>query len=1174
MGRRRGRRRLVTSATPGAAPAAPYPEQRRAAAPDASVWVEASAGSGKTKVLADRVIRLMLDGTAPDRILCLTFTRAAAAEMSIRINAILGNWSSASDPDLRESLEELLGEPPADEVLARSRRLFAEVLDVPGGMKIQTIHAFCESLLGRFPLEADVAPHFEVMDERTAAEIMHAARDEILTEAARAPDGPLARALAEVTFHASEQSFSALMEEMSRERGRIQRLLRRHGGPDGYRTAICGLLGVGETETDDDVLAAACDDKSFDLNGLRHAVDALRQGSQTDEERGEKIASWLDAGPTRRERFQDYFLAYFVKNDDGKPNREQDRIRKSLITKKAAEKFPEVADLLAAEANRLAAVQEKRNAVAVARASAALMSLAAAVLDAYEAHKAEHARLDYDDLILCARRLLERDGGVSWVLYKLDGGIDHVLIDEAQDTNPDQWAVVRAIADEFHAGASGRETVRTVFAVGDTKQSIFSFQRADPAEFARMSRYFAERAIAVSAKWDRVGLDVSFRSTPAVLTAVDAVFAQESARDGLGNAPVRHQPHRSSQAGQVELWPLVAPSDEEEITAWSPPPDRVGRDPPATRLAVAITDTIRRWIDEGERLPSRDRTIRPGDILILVQRRTGFVDDLVRALKNRDVPVAGIDRLVLSDHLAVMDLVALGQVLLLPEDDLTLATVLKGPFIGFDDDLLFDLAHDRKGSLWGALNARAPHDGRFEAARDVIADLLSRVDYVTPFRLYAELIGAGRGREAIVARLGPDANDPVDEFLSLALAYERAYPPSLQGFLHWFLHGQTEIKRDLEQADKNEVRIMTVHGAKGLQAPVVFLADTVRTPATAGASRPQLCWRAGEGEGSAMLWRPRAALREPVTAALAAAAKARSEQEYRRLLYVAMTRAEDRLYICGYRTKRKAADDCWYRLIERGLAAVAQPLDFPLASAFGPETDWEGQALRLRNDQHGEPDKSAARERVASTIEPLPPWAVSPAPEEPDPPRPLAPSRPADDEPAALSPVGGDRERRFARGLLIHDLLQFLPPLPEERRHEAARRYLARPVHGLSPDEQAAIAAEAVAVMLTPAFADVFGPASRAEVPLVGVVNGAVVSGRVDRLVVGDREVTVVDYKSNRPAPAREEDVPSAYLHQLAAYRAVLSKIYPESSINCALLWTEGPRLMPISPALLDSHAP
>jgi ATP-dependent helicase/nuclease subunit A len=1157
----------MTDATPETMAAGPdeivkYVNQTIAATPTASVWVSASAGSGKTKVLADRVLRLLLSGTDAGKILCLTFTRAAAAEMQNRIRRLLGEWAVMEDEALTSAIVALTGETPDTAVRALARRLFAQVLDAPGGLKIQTIHAFCESLLGRFPVEAGLAPHFEVMDERTAAEVLEAARDDILTSAREGADDGLAGALDTVTGWVHEDEFAELMMKIASSRGRLRRLIEAHGSADGATAAARDLLDVAAGETVEALLAAASVDAVVDLLGLREAVNALSAGGKQDKEKAARIAPWLAASAEERTAgFDEYALAFLTGTGT---------VRSALASKAACAAMPEITDVMATEADRVLAVFEKRRAILTAEATAAIVCIATALIDRYEDHKRRNALLDYDDLILRARALVER--AAPWVLYKLDGGIDHVLIDEAQDSNADQWAVVRAIADEFYAGEGAQGGVRTVFAVGDEKQSIFSFQGAAPHEFATMSNYFEERTRAAGQDWHRVPLDVSFRSASAVLQSVDAVFADDEVRSGVAAASIRHTAHRRGQAGLVELWPPVIPEDRADADPWASPDTLRNDQTPALRLAHAIAGRIHLWLRDGVRLDSADRPIRPGDIMVLVRRRTDFVDNLIRELKNRGVDVAGLDRMVLTDQLAVQDLIALGTFALMPQDDLNLATILKGPLIGFDEAQLFDICHGRDGSVWSALRNHARRDPACSAAWRTLTDIMNRADMTPPYEFFAHILGPMTGRAHLLSRLREEANDPIDEFLALALAYEQSHPPSLQGFLRWLEEGEAQIKRDLDQGVRDEVRIMTVHGAKGLQAPIVFLADTMQTPRPATG----LLWDE-TGDREIMLWPPRAHVQDRQAKRLSAVEKDRQDEEYRRLLYVAMTRAEDRLYIAGYGTRQTAPAGAWRNLIERGLDGFAEPFAFDShAGGLEDQADlaWTGEGLRLENPQTSLPDRKRRENAQAAKVPDLPVWADTPATAEPEPPRPLAPSRPTMPDPAPRSPLGADSGVAFQRGLLVHRLLQTLPDVAPDARERAALAFLSRPVHGLDDERIDALMAETFAVLNHPDYGDLFGPDSRAEAPIAGVIGTTAISGRIDRLVIGPDCVKVLDFKTNRPPPAAQEDVSPVYLRQMAAYRALLGRIYENQRIECVLLWTDGPRLMPLDAKLLDNYTP
>ena len=1143
---------MTAARAPGITPA-----QRKASDPAASVWVGASAGTGKTKVLTDRVLRLLLGGTAPERILCLTFTRAAAAEMALRITRELARWTVADDDGLSVSLKVLTGADPARATLDRARRLFAAVLDVPDGLKIQTIHAFCQSLLRRFPLEADVAPNFEIADERMSAALLGTARARLLSAARPETDAALASALATMTAVIGEEGFGALLTDVSRERDRFTALKARHGGIDAAIRALRTRLGVAEGATPEDVLAEECTDGAFDRENLVRAARVLAGGAVTDRRRAQTIAGWLAADHAGRTAgFPAYRRAYFGQNDAP---------LQRLITKKLGDANPDAAEALAEEQERLGAATDRWNAARVAESSAALVEVAARHLAFYGAEKTRHAVLDYGDQIERSRSLLAREGIAPWVLYKLDGGLDHLLIDEAQDTSPTQWSVIATLAEEFFAGEGARAAPRTLFAVGDEKQSIFSFQGADARALAAAHRQFRDRAKDAGRPWESLPLAESFRSTGAVLAAADAVFAQSAARAGVTaeGTPIRHTVHRKGAAGRVELWPPLAPGEKEPLEPWSLPVEREEADDPAARLAALIADRVASWtLEQAETgsdgwLEARGRAIRPGDVMVLVRRRGPFVDYLLRAFKARGVPVAGIDRMVLTEQLAVMDLIALGEFCLLPGDDLTLATVLKSPLIGLDEDALFALAYERgDASLWAMLARRREENEAFAGAYEALMSFRKAADTMAPFEFYSEVLGAHGGRTALLGRLGPESGDAIEEFLALALAYGGTHPPSLQGFLHWVQDGRAEIARDFEQG-RDEVLIMTVHGAKGLEAPVVFLPDTMRKPL----SRDPLVWLEEERldlspvapEG--LLFPGRADREDPVTREARARARAAQEEEYRRLLYVAMTRAEDRLYVCGWQGRDTPPKDCWYALVRAGLESLKGVEPLAMAENMTPE----GTGLVYAEPQTAPLPPRAEPAQEAEAPPPLPQALLTPPAAEPPAPRPLAPSRTLP-EPAPHSPIDVAGQRARLRGIAAHKLLEHLPTLAPAYRPAAAHRLLER--YALDDGERGRLAESMIDLVADPAFAALFAPDALAEAPISAVVGDRVISGQIDRLLVREGRVIALDYKTGRAAPEDENDVPEAYRAQMESYRTALAAVFPDREIVCGLLFVDVPRLI------------
>ncbi|MCX7931588.1 MAG: double-strand break repair helicase AddA [Rhodovarius sp.] len=1129
--------------------------QARAADPAASAFVSASAGSGKTKLLVDRLLRLMLSGTPPGRILCLTFTRAAAAEMAQRLHRALGELAVAEDQALAGRLSALLGRDPKPAEAQLARRLFAEVLELPGGMRITTIHAFCQSLLRAFPLEAGLAPSFAVLEEQDARARLAAAREAVLA------DPRQAAALAVLAGLITAEDFATLSGDLLALAPRLLSAV----PPGGLALAMDRLgAALDPSGTGRDLAALAAElAHPPEETALARAAASLALGGPEDAKHGLALRRWLALPPAARAADVESWLRIFLTNEG--------TIRQRFATRRVQGQA-EVQALLEREAGRVRDLAAAMAGARVVEATAALLGLCLPMLEAYARAKAARAELDFDDLIAGASALLQ-DPGSAWVMYKLDAGIEHVLLDEAQDSNPAQWQILKALTAEFFAGEGQVEAPRSVFAVGDLKQSIYGFQGADPAGFARAREHFAPRVRAAGQRFEAVELDVSFRSTPAVLALVDAVFAGGCAQAGVvePGRVLRHVPHRAGQGGLVELWPLAKSSKAAPLGPWSLP-EVVEEERAAARLlAEALAARIAAMVGQEE-LPARRRRIRPRDILVLVRNRSAFTGMLIRALKRRGVPVGGLDRMALTAQIGVQDVLATLDALLLPEDDLQLAAALKSPLFGLSEEELFALAHGRSGSLAQALLAEAGGQGQVAAAAERFARWLARADRDTPHELLARILGAEGGRARLLARLGPDAAEGLDELVHAALAYEAREPPSLQGFLHWLRAGGAEVKREAE-AGQDEVRVMTAHGAKGLQAPVVILPDTIRQRPP----RQGVRWLQPEGgEGELPLWSPRAEpVLPPALEELARQEEARRLEEENRLLYVALTRAEDRLLICGWRGRREVRESDWYAQVEAGfrrLGAAELPFD-PTAFGAPAEGFEEGPLLRLEwpaEQLFTEPPAP----RPAAAGASLPAFALTPAPPEVAAPA-LAPSTLLEEEEAGPPPApphapGDPGGLRFRRGRLIHALLQHLPALPPERRREAARAYLDRPGHGLDADSAAALAEEALRLLDHPIFA----AEALVEVPIAGRIGGRVYAGQVDRLLLAPDRVLILDFKTNRPVPKAPEEVAPAYLRQMAAYRALLRLSFPGRAVSCALLWTYSARLMELPDPLLDRHAP
>lgn len=1141
-------------------------KQADASRPDHSVFVAANAGSGKTYVLVNRVIRLLLKNVEPEKILCITFTKAAAANMAHRIFEKLGRWVTLTDDELNLEIQRTGEAKPNDRTRSIARSLFANTLETPGGLKVQTIHALCTRLLQQFPFEANVPAHFSVLDDRDRDDMMSRAQIAVLAEAGRAPEGELARALSTAMTEAADTTFQDVIREAC--------LANRHflGWMDGAGDAASAIaqaaaaLGVSVDERIADIDALILNGPDFPMSKWLAAAAILATGSKTDAAQAERLRrAYTESGV---EKFEAY-VGFFMTNA-GTP-------RSSIMTKPLAKTNSDLEVQLDREQQRIAKMLERRLAVAQRDRAAALIVIAHAVGSHYRSEKQSRGALDYDDLIQKTLALLQ-NVSASWVHYKLDLGIDQVLIDEAQDTSPQQWDIVQHLTAEFTTGEGARAGIkRTVFAVGDEKQSIFSFQGAAPREFDARLKEFDRKHRDANLAFNKVKLNHSFRSGRAILNAVDCVFREEAIYKSIQadeSAYPIHEALDDARPALIDLWPLEKPRSSDDGVGWDAPLDATPEESPEAILARRVRDEIAHLISARTQTGNRNtpRRLQYRDILILVRRRGIVFDAVIQALKQAQIPVAGADRLKLTEHIAVIDLMNLADALLLPHDDLALATALKSPLFGLDDDDLLAFAPTREGSLRDAFAAHASTDSKLAPAFKRLQDCEARIGSMTPFAFFAWLLGGDGGRVRMLSRLGHEANDALDEFLEMALSYEQRAVASMQGFVAWLRAAETEVKRDMEM-QRDEVRVMTVHGAKGLEASVVFLIDTVLS--TSGGHRKNLVslpqGNASPYAPNIVLWTGSKANDVPVVADARQRMLNEDRDEYRRLLYVAMTRAADRLIVGGCEPGTKIAQGSWYELIQKGLIASGMTEE----SVKFPHVETKRYTLADENSI----EDAAIAEHDEHEVRDLPVWLREQAPRDPLGDVQIRPSDPVAHEAHSVLTAESfaARAKAMRRGTLVHRLLQFLPDVVADKRRQMTDAYLAREASAWTTEEREALSRKIVDVIEADDFKPLFATGSRAEVSVVGRIarhgkSDAFISGQIDRLVITETEVWIVDFKTNYAPPKAIGDVPHDYVRQLALYRGVLSKLYAGRKVRCALLWTETAQMMEIPPSMLDAE--
>ena len=1136
-------------------------EQALAVDPRDSVWLSASAGTGKTQVLSARVLRLLLqEDVTPDQILCLTFTKAGAAEMAVRVNEVLANWVRMKPEELGRDLM-AIGASNTPAARERARTLFASVLDCPGGgLRIDTIHAFAQWLLAAFPDEAGIVPGAKPMEDRDRDLLARRTLRDLLQKWEADGDQAPIEALEMLSLRMGPDAARGWLMRCAEARDAWF-------GPGAWqepmRERVQKLLGL-DAGADAAQFSARCADGSDAVEFTRQVMWAYDNwGTKSAEKFAGLVGEWLLGSPEERLAGAGALVGELF-NKEGLLKYQNNLEKQDAAIIGIGERARVALEDLARQATLLELVDLITPSLQVGRRFAL----------AWEDAKAREGLVDFDDLIRRAAALLKNADQSAWIRYKLDRRFDHILVDEAQDTNEAQWSIIGALTDDFFSGmGQADDKLRTVFVVGDYKQAIFRFQGTSPENFAAQQRRYAAvmadwvanaaeaRAHVAARELQTLGLGRSYRTSQAVLDFVDeAIDAIGPDAFGLSEKP---EPHIGfDRPGLVTLWRPVPGRPDDAEDEGDGPELRVSE--PERRMADAIAAQIKAmWLGGFTLVKDADnpRNATPGDFMVLVRKRRELAGLIVARLHAAGVPVAGVDRLRLGAPLAVKDLMAAMRFAAQPRDSLSLASLLVSPLFGWSQQQLLEHAYrPDKVSLWDHL--RKSQEPEAVQAADRLRDLLARADFEPPQALiHWILLGPWQGRRSLVSRLGQEANDPIDELLNAALAFSASNTPSLQGFIQWFDAGDGDVKREADGSG-GMVRVMTVHGSKGLQAPIVIMADATGNPDTSPTRGLELSEDLPGGGGRTVPL-PDLTNAEKVgpIAAVEETAEREERQEHWRLLYVAMTRAEEALFIGGAlgKREREPAPDSWY--------ARLAPL---FAGEQVDDTIW---GERWERGERVPPVPRAEQTDFEMPVA-LPGWATRPVGDEPRPPRPLAPSAAADDK-GADPPLPPEQAALAARrGVLIHALLERLPDVTAADRESAASQWLARHAADLPEADRAEMLDRALTVLAEPGWADLFSPGSLAEVPLAATVGGQVIAGTVDRMLVEVDRVLVADFKTARRPPAGLAEMPLSTLAQMGAYAAALAVIFPDKRVEAAVLYTQTPQLIAIPAEILAANKP
>jgi len=1141
--------------------------QARASNPKSSAFVSANAGSGKTYVLVKRILRLLIEGIDPARILALTYTTTAAANMSIRVFRELSEWVSLDDDALTKRIAQLDQSEVTQFRLRLARQLFARAVETPGGLKIQTIHAFCERILHLFPFEANVPANFEIVDDHIQSKLMATTRNKIIGQLSLNSRDELTASIIELIDLIGEQEFDSLIGTSIKRTQDIRRVIKDPKLIAELCDKIRANLNLCSTLTIDDLWERIYGNRLTEYE-CNEFGSILLKSTPNDQRIGQAIiesTTWDFSEAWKNS----YFAAFFTSSMEPRSER-------GFITSRIRDEYPIIFDKLLQERDRLSILYDQIKTIKAYARTRGLLIVTNAYLTTYDAQKISAGMLDFDDLILKTKELLNRTSA-QWILYKLDNGIEHILLDEAQDTSPNQWEILKLLTAEFYSGESSKRGIRTIFAVGDPKQSIYSFQGAEPNAFSANRMFFKNKfkPLSDNEQWDRQSfydekLTVSFRSTPEILYAVDQIFKDPENYQGLDQFPEAtiHSSQRLNDTGLVELWKPI--NTEKKVTSekWDAPLDTMESESSIVILARNIASHINMLINPNSNqriFDSKDgqRRIEAGDILILVRKRGKLFDAIIRLLKEKGLPVSGADRLNLNDHIAIMDLIALGKCVITPEDDLTLATLLKSPLFEFCEDELLLLAAERNGSIIDALYNDTRIE-KFKSAKVIFRNYQVASRDGGPFSFYSFVLGACGGRRLFRKRFGAEADDVIDEFLRLALEHEQKQAPSLLRFIDNFISSDFTVKRDMDSG-RNQIRVMTVHGAKGLEAPVVYMPDTFGSAVDKQKIDP-IFNISNDPNEYIPIWSPSQATDSKMISKLREIEYNKEAEEHRRLLYVAMTRARDRLYILGFNNKKSRPKDCWYSIIETALSD--QMVDVTDGSA-------PVGSKRLQLKPFPAPEPIVQPDRVDEKSE-LPQWVTTNPPAEEYVREPLRPSEALGFTPSGVKHADSQltpNARR--RGILIHKLLEYLPEIAEEQRQFVSQEYLKTQASDLSLDEHIDISQTAIKTLNLLGISALFSKDSRAEIDIAGELEREgkpprKVIGTIDRIAITEDTVFIGDFKTTVSPPRSPEEVPDHTVAQLAIYGSLVSGMFPDKKIRCFAIYTEGPEAIELPVEILN----
>ncbi|MDA9231004.1 double-strand break repair helicase AddA [Rickettsiales bacterium] len=1124
--------------------------QQQASNPKNSVFVAASAGSGKTKILTDRVLRLLLNDIRPNQILCLTFTKVAAFEMKNRIYKELSEWSIITESQLQDRIFNLTAQNCSKSLLKKARSLFVRVLDDSEGLKINTIHAFCQTLMAKFPIESNIKPNFSIIDSQKENKLLLQAKDMLLKEALENKN--LRKKIENIAVNLNEDDFLDVILELINQRSALESTIKKYHDLNNLNKQILLIFNSKDKDEDyiDDLIQKPDLTKNFNKEALLKIANLAKESDKKSDQNYYNLVTNYLQNPNK-DNFDNYLSIFLTKDKS---------IKKTIITSAIIKKDLNIKNDLLKEAKRLQNICEEINAFTIANLSIDLLNITNKMLEFYQNLKNSNNYLDYNDLISKGSELLNNKEISQWVKYKLDGAISHILVDESQDTNHNQWQIIKAISDDFFDKNDEIGEERTIFIVGDEKQSIYSFQGADPSIFNDVFYYYSQKLEQNNSKMHNISLNNSFRSKKNILQLVDNIFKEQDYKKAISKINiVKHNPIKLDNMGKVELWPIInvkeddANSNKDDFS-WKINVKPVEKLNSKELLAKLIAKKIKNWLESEKIIYSENRIIEPKDIMILIKDRANNLGNLIiNNLQKEKIPVSGGDKFELSSHFLVKDLLLIAKFLLLPQDDLNLATLLKSPIIAISEEELFDVCQikDRESIyLFQALKLSDNINIKKSLIflDDVQKYYLENQNQI--YQLFLYILEYKNKKVEIIEYFKEESREIIHQFLNLCLNFENSEDFGLENFVIQLQNSSLKINIGSANSELNQVKISTIHSAKGLESKIIILADSFHNSQKIYGTN-----------SSRILWFKHNDIKIPIyksdkncalTDGIKNADKNLSKEEYLRLLYVSLTRAEDELYIAGF--GNKSDQNCWYNIIKNYGLQNAKSKDSDFSKILGIKSDEfteDDKILYFTDENKNILNKNTENSSNDNKKYKIPEFLTKKAEIE------LFKNISYPSTIDKNQTISNDVNIVNDFGNIIHKILElFIKKLRNNDASQKINTHLDNFYPKIDSKIRLELFRQISAISNNKVLDFIYCNKIETEIAVFYEENNDIISGKIDLLVIKDNEIIIIDYKSNKIIEKEIDKTANKYKKQLNIYRKIISNIYPDKIIKTAIIWT------------------